>query len=63
MKFVLALSFLLATAQGSQESAYYPGYSDPSTIDSMYYRDAADVLQGVNNGDFSALYIKYHGCV
>jgi hypothetical protein len=63
MKLVLTLSFLLSAVQGSQDSAYYPGFSNPNTQDTMYYRDASNVLQGVQDGDFSALYIKYHGCV
>ena len=63
MKLVLTISFLLSAVQGSQDSAYYPGFSNPNTQDTMYYRDASNVLQGVKDGDFSALYIKYHGCV
>jgi len=63
MKLVLTVSFLLSAVQGSQDSAYYPGFSNPNTQDTMYYRDASNVLQGVKDGDFSALYIKYHGCV
>jgi len=62
MKLVLTLPFLTAVVRGTQDSAYY-GFSNPNTNNEMYYRDASNVLQGVQDGDFSALYIQYHGCV
>lgn len=65
MKFVanLILAAFLSTVSASQDSAYYPGFSNPNTEETYYYRDAVNVLQGIQDGDFDSLYIKYHGCV
>lgn len=64
MKFVAALSLLLASAvNGAQDTAYYPGFSNPNTQDEMYYREAVNVLQDLQTGEFDSLYIKYHSCV
>ena len=51
--------------KAAQDSAYYPGFTNPNVDagDEMYYRDAVNVLQDLLNGEFSELYIKYHGCV
>ncbi len=59
---------LLTTSRvvmAAQDSAYYPpGLANPLVAeDEMYYRDAVNVLQDLYDGKFSALYIKYHGCV
>ena len=48
---------------GAQDSAYYPGYSNPNTQDEMYYREAVNVIQDLQAGVFDSLYISYHGCV
>ena len=51
---------------GSQDTAYYyQGFSNPNVKagDELYYRDAINVMQDLSQGEFSALYIKYHGCV
>ena len=64
MKLVAALSLLMASAaNGAQDSAYYPGFSNPNTQDEMYYREAVNVLQDLEDGQFDSLYIKYHSCV
>lgn len=65
MKFVAAaLSFFMASvAQGAQDTAYYPGFSNPNTQDEMYYREAVNVLQDLESGEFQSLYIQYHSCV
>jgi hypothetical protein len=58
---------LLTTSRvvmAAQDSAYYHGWKNPLVEhDVMYYRDAINVLQDLYAGEFSALYIKYHGCV
>ena len=56
---------LMATssAMAAQDTAYYPGFSNPNTEDEMYYREAVNVLQDIADGEFEALYITYHGCV
>jgi hypothetical protein len=61
-------SSLLMTSSvvmAAQDSAYYPdGWMNPLVAeDGMYYREAINVLQDLYDGKFSALYIKYHGCV
>jgi hypothetical protein len=61
-----AFSLLMTSrvVMAAQDSAYYPGWSNPLVEkDDMYYRDAVNVLQGLSAGEFSALYIQYHGCV
>jgi hypothetical protein len=64
MKFVAALSLLLTSVvNGAQDTAYYPGFSNPNTEDEMYYREATNVLQDLEAGEFASLYIKYHTCV
>lgn len=64
MKLSVALSLLTAyVAQGAQDTAYYPGFSNPNIADEMYYREAVNVVQDVEAGEFDALYIKYHSCV
>ncbi len=64
MKLSVGLSlFMTSVAHGSQDSAYYPGFSNPNTADEMYYREAVNVIQDVEAGEFDALYIKYHSCV
>jgi hypothetical protein len=66
VKLSTALALLLASgmAMASQDSAYYPGFSNPNTeAYDMYYREAVNVLQDLDAGEFSALYIRYHGCV
>ena len=52
-------------AWASQDSAYYPqSYGNPNTrINNLYYREAVNVLQDLQNDEFSALFVKYHGCV
>ena len=59
---------LLTTSRvvmAAQDSAYYPPeWQNPLVAeDEMYYREAVNVLQDLYDGKFSALYIKYHGCV
>jgi hypothetical protein len=64
MKFVASLSLLLTSVvHGAQDSAYYPGFSNPNTQDAMYYREAVNVLQDVAAGEFQSLFIQYHSCV
>ena len=64
MKFAAALPmFLACVAHGAQDSAYYPGFTNPNTEDDMYYREAVNVIQDVEDGQFDSLYIKYHSCV
>jgi hypothetical protein len=68
VKFASALSLFMAnglaiSTMASQDSAYYPGFSNPNTVDDMYYREAVNVQQDLEAGAFSALYIRYHGCV
>ena len=59
---LLALSAFVA--QGAQDTAYYPGYTNPNVLtEAYYYRDAVNVLQGIAAGEFDELYIVYHGCV
>jgi hypothetical protein len=51
-----------SSASSSHDSAWYP-FSNPNADDPMYYRASVNVLNGIANGEFSNLYIKYHGCV
>ena len=67
INFLLAFTLFVASpvAMASQSTAYYPGYVNPNgkTGDDVNYRDAVTVIQDLVNGNFSALYIMYHGCV
>ena len=64
VKFAAALSLLVATsAMAVQDSSYYPGFSNPNLDDSMYYKEAANVVQDLKSQEFDSLYIQYHGCV
>lgn len=64
VKFTAALSLLLAnSAMASQDSSYYPGFSNPNTGESMYYKESANVVQDISEGEFDSLYVQYHGCV
>jgi hypothetical protein len=62
-----AFSLLMTSrvVMAAQDSAYYPsGWENPLVAeDKMYYREAVNVLQDYLAGEFSALYITYHGCV
>jgi hypothetical protein len=40
---------------------YYTGFVNPNTENEMYWKDSVNVLQDLDQ--FSALYIKHHGCV
>ena len=60
---VAALALVSSSAWAAQDTAYYPGYSNPNLQEEYYYREAVNVLQDIAAGEFSALYIKYHGCV
>ena len=60
---VAALALVAASAKAAQDTAYYPGYSNPNLDEEYYYREAVNVLQDIAAGEFSELYIKFHGCV
>jgi hypothetical protein len=47
----------------AQDTASYPGYTNSNVANEMYYRNVVNVLQDLEAGEFTALYIKYHGCV
>jgi hypothetical protein len=61
----LAFFLLAATplAMAAQDTASYPGYTNSNVANEMYYRNVVNVLQDLEAGEFTALYIKYHGCV
>ena len=65
LALILPLAATPIGCLASQDTAYYPGFSNPNVGvgDGMYYRDAINVIQDLMQGEFSALYIKYHGCV
>ena len=61
--FAFLLSYS-AVALAAQDSAYYPGFNNPNVQKSdLYYREAYNVLEDLNQGKFAALFIAYHGCV
>jgi hypothetical protein len=63
-KSAAILALAASVAQGAQDTAYYPGYTNPNVLtQAYYYRDALNVLQGIAAGEFDELYIVYHGCV
>jgi hypothetical protein len=67
MTFASLLSVVLAVALSSTVSGvkdsnfYYHGFVNPNTENEMYWKDSVNVLQDLDQ--FSALYIKHHGCV
>jgi hypothetical protein len=61
LSVVLAVA-LSPSAFGVKDSNfYYQGFVNPNTENEMYLKDSINVLQDLDQ--FSALYIKHHGCV
>jgi hypothetical protein len=59
-------SFSLAAlplAMASQDNSFYSGWRNPNVDDEHYYKDAINVLEDLEAGEFSELQIRYHGCV
>jgi hypothetical protein len=60
MKFLL-LASLAAVVVAYKDTSYYPaGTSNPNVDTKMYWRDAINVLEDLDQ--FSKLYVKYHTC-
>ncbi len=53
--------FQLVPLYAEKDSNPYPYGNNPNNQFKMYWNDAANVLQDLSK--FSALFIKYHGCV
>lgn len=52
----------LVTVQASSSSHEY-SFFNHNDGDLMYHRASVNVLDGIAGGEFSELYILYHGCV
>jgi hypothetical protein len=65
VNFSLASSLLTALplAMAKQDNSFYSRWYNPNVNDEQYYKDAINVLQDIDQGQFSALHIHYHGCV
>ena len=64
MKILLTLAFALSVGVtiAEKDSSYYPpGVVNPNTLNAMYWRDAENVMEDLDQ--FESLYVKYHGCV
>ena len=65
MNLMKALSFVAAVlpiSLAEKDSDYYPpGVSNPNMRQKMYWKDAVNVLQDLDQ--FESLHILYHGCV
>jgi hypothetical protein len=67
MRVVSLLSVVLAVALSPSAFAvkdsnfYYQDFVNPNIKNEMYWKDSVNVLQDLDQ--FSALYIKHHGCV
>lgn len=52
---------LLGSTQASKDGAYYrPGTGNPNINEKMYWKDAENVLQDLDQ--FSSLYVEFHHC-
>lgn len=61
-KTVLPVLVALAVpSMADRDTDYYPGYTNPNVNTEMYWKNAINVLQDLDQ--FSSLYVKYHGCV
>jgi hypothetical protein len=58
---ILLLLLILVGVSTEKDSNYYPWGTNPNVNYEMYWHDAANVLQDIDQ--FDSLYIKYHGCV
>jgi hypothetical protein len=65
VKFSLASSLLTALplAMATQDNNFYSGWYNPNLNDEQYYKDAVNLLEDIEQGQFSALYLRYHSCV
>lgn len=68
--FLIAALFLLvdlpSLVRASKGSAWYSypwGRHGNDEKDELYHRATLNVLHDVMGGDFTELYIQYHGCV
>ena len=61
-KALATLLSVLAMASAAKDSDYYPpGMTNPNVQQKMYWKDAVNVLQDLDQ--FESLHILYHGCV
>ena len=61
LSVILAVTFWTLALGYQDTDFYYQGFVNPNTENPLYYKDSYNVLQDL--GQFSALYIRYHGCV
>jgi hypothetical protein len=62
LAFILSAAALATVVYSDKDtSIYYDGFTNPNTESEMYWKDSVNVLQDLSQ--FSALYIKHHGCV
>lgn len=61
-KRLVALLSVFSVALAAKDSDYYPpGMTNPNVKQEMYWKDAVNVLQDLDQ--FESLHILYHGCV
>jgi hypothetical protein len=62
LAFILSAAALATVVYSDKDTSfYYDGFTNPNIENEMYWKDSVNVLQDLSQ--FSALYIKHHGCV
>jgi hypothetical protein len=62
IKVLTVVAIVLSVSLADKDSDYYPpGVSNPNVRQKMYWNDAVNVLQDLDQ--FESLHILYHGCV
>ena len=62
LAFILSAAALATVVYSDKDTNFYhDGFTNPNIENEMYWKDSVNVLQDLSQ--FSALYIKHHGCV
>ena len=62
LSFALTSALSVGVAKAEKDTNYYrPGFVNPNTLNAMYWEDAKNVLQDLDQ--FESLHVMYHGCV
>jgi hypothetical protein len=62
LPFILSAAALATVVYSDKDTNFYnAGFTNPNIENEMYWKDSINVLQDLSQ--FSALYIKHHGCV